>query len=125
MVETAERYLPHCQGLKPRHGIWCHVAGIDLIRDRKGTWHVLEDNLRVPSGIAYVVKNRQAMERVVPQLAGLVPPPENYPLLQVDLPNLIVTPHIAWISREARQRLLDEIVLNIEAFKSGEVRNRV
>jgi glycerate dehydrogenase len=53
------------------------------------------------------------------------PPPENYPTLQVDLPNLVVTPHIAWISRESRQRLLDEIVLNIEAFKSGEVRNRV
>ena len=53
------------------------------------------------------------------------PPPEDYPLFQVDLPNLIVTPHIAWISRESRQRLLDEIVLNIEAFKVGEVRNRV
>lgn len=81
VVETAERYLPHCQGLKPRHGIWCHVAGIDLIRDGDGVWHVLEDNLRVPSGIAYVVKNRQAMERAVPQLASLVPHPENYPRL--------------------------------------------
>ena len=53
------------------------------------------------------------------------PPPEDYPLLQADLPNLIVTPHIAWISRESRQRRLDEIALNIEVFKSGEVRNRV
>jgi glycerate dehydrogenase len=53
------------------------------------------------------------------------PPPDNYPLLQVSLPNLIVTPHVAWASRESRQRLLDEIALNIEAFKAGQIRNRV
>ena len=53
------------------------------------------------------------------------PPPEDYPLLQVSLPNLIVTPHVAWASRESRQRLINEIALNIEAFKAGESRNRV
>jgi glycerate dehydrogenase len=53
------------------------------------------------------------------------PPPDNYPLLQASLPNLIVTPHVAWASRESRQRLLDEIALNIEAFKAGKIRNRV
>jgi glycerate dehydrogenase len=53
------------------------------------------------------------------------PPPDNYPLLEVSLPNLIVTPHVAWASRESRQRLLDEIALNIEAFKAGQIRNRV
>lgn len=53
------------------------------------------------------------------------PPPQNYPLLKVSLPNLIVTPHVAWASRESRQRLLDEIALNIEAFKAGQIRNRV
>jgi glycerate dehydrogenase len=52
------------------------------------------------------------------------PPPEHYPLLEVSLPNLIVTPHVAWASRESRQRLLDEIALNIEAFKAGQIRNR-
>jgi len=53
------------------------------------------------------------------------PPPPGYPLLKADLPNLIITPHIAWASRESRQRLLDEIALNIEAFKAGELRNAV
>ncbi|MGD8581747.1 MAG: 2-hydroxyacid dehydrogenase [Gammaproteobacteria bacterium] len=53
------------------------------------------------------------------------PPPDNYPLLEVSLPNLIVTPHVAWASRESRQRLLDEIALNIEAFSAGQIRNRV
>lgn len=53
------------------------------------------------------------------------PPPPGYPLLKADLPNLIITPHTAWASQESRQRLLDEIALNIEAFKAGESRNAV
>lgn len=53
------------------------------------------------------------------------PPDEDEPLLAVRLPNLIVTPHVAWAAREARQRALDEIALNVRAFLSGERRNRV
>jgi glycerate dehydrogenase len=53
------------------------------------------------------------------------PPPADDPLLNADIPNLIITPHTAWISRESRQRLINEITLNIEAFKQGQVRNRV
>jgi len=53
------------------------------------------------------------------------PPPVGYPLLKDELPNLIVTPHTAWASRESRQRLIDEIALNIVAFKAGELRNAV
>ena len=53
------------------------------------------------------------------------PPPADHPLLTAELSNLVITPHTAWISRESRQRLINEIALNIEAFKSGQVRNRV
>ena len=53
------------------------------------------------------------------------PPPPNSPLLQVDLPNLIVTPHVAWASREARQRLVNQVADNIQAFLRGELRNQV
>ena len=53
------------------------------------------------------------------------PPPEDDPLLSANLPNLVITPHIAWISRESRQRLINEIALNIEAFKAGQPRNQV
>lgn len=53
------------------------------------------------------------------------PPPAGYPMLKADLPNLIITPHTAWASRESRQRLLDEIALNIGAFKAGKIRNAV
>lgn len=66
VVESAERFLPDCRGMQPRNGVWCHVSGIDLICDRNGTWHVLEDNLRVPSGIAYVIKNREALTQALP-----------------------------------------------------------
>ncbi|MGF1521983.1 MAG: circularly permuted type 2 ATP-grasp protein [Leptolyngbyaceae cyanobacterium] len=68
IVESAFRFRPDCMGMKPPNDVWCHIGGIDLVRDRTGNWCVLEDNLRVPSGIAYVLKNRQAMERVLPQL---------------------------------------------------------
>ncbi len=53
------------------------------------------------------------------------PPAEGNPLLAPDLPNLIVTPHIAWASRESRQRLLDEVAENIRAFTAGRPRNRL
>lgn len=53
------------------------------------------------------------------------PPPKEHPLLQYAKDNLIVTPHVAWASRESRQRLVNEIALNIAAFKQGEIRNQV
>ncbi|MCK4951748.1 MAG: 2-hydroxyacid dehydrogenase [Gammaproteobacteria bacterium] len=53
------------------------------------------------------------------------PPAEDNPLLQKDIPNLIVTPHIAWASQESRQRLVDELVLNIDSWNSGNIRNEV
>ncbi len=56
---------------------------------------------------------------------GVEPPREGNVLLDPGIPNLIVTPHTAWASRESRQRLLDEVALNIEAFREGRERNRV
>jgi glycerate dehydrogenase len=53
------------------------------------------------------------------------PPIDGNPLLAPDIPNLLVTPHVAWSAREARQRCLDEVTANIEAFLRGERRNRV
>jgi glycerate dehydrogenase len=53
------------------------------------------------------------------------PPPADHPLLKADLPNLLVTPHVAWASRQAQQKLADEVIANIAAFQRGERRNRV
>lgn len=74
IIESALRFRPECMGMKPPEGIWCHIGGIDLVRDGDGNWCVLEDNLRVPSGIAYVLKNRIAMERVLPELMAKFAP---------------------------------------------------
>ena len=56
---------------------------------------------------------------------SIEPPPPDHPLLASDIPNLVLTPHVAWASVEARQRLLDEVAKNIAAFAAGETRNRV
>jgi uncharacterized circularly permuted ATP-grasp superfamily protein len=68
MIASASRFLSPCIGLKPPGGIWCHITGTDLVRDRSGEWYVLEDNLRCPSGISYVLENRQVMKNSFPEL---------------------------------------------------------
>lgn len=68
-AEVIERgYLPECQGAKPAHDVWAHICGSDLVRDRDGTVYVLEDNLRVPSGVSYVLENRTITKRVWAEL---------------------------------------------------------
>ncbi len=57
-------------GLQPANGVRVHVAGIDLVRDAKGEFRVLEDNVRVPSGVSYVMTNRQAMSAALPEVFG-------------------------------------------------------
>jgi uncharacterized circularly permuted ATP-grasp superfamily protein len=56
------------EGVAVPHGIHCHIAGIDLVRDQRGEFYVLEDNLRTPSGVSYVLANRHVMKRVLPDL---------------------------------------------------------
>jgi uncharacterized circularly permuted ATP-grasp superfamily protein len=68
LIYSASGFLKPCMGLKPPQGIWCHVTGTDLIRDRDGSWYVLEDNLRCPSGVSYVLENRRVMKSTFPQL---------------------------------------------------------
>ncbi len=81
MVKTGRNFLQQCRGVKPPRGIWCHITGTDLVRDTDGTVYVLEDNLRCPSGVSYVLENREVMKRTFPQLfEGLsILPVENYP----------------------------------------------
>ncbi len=81
LLETAATLRPQCRGFHPPQGIWCHITGIDLVRNDDGTFYVLEDNLRVPSGVSYVLENREVMKRIFPQVfEGLaIAPVENYP----------------------------------------------
>ncbi len=66
VVRSGVSYLPQCEGLDPPHGIWAHITGTDLVRDRDGAFFVLEDNLRTPSGVSYVLENRQVLKRTFP-----------------------------------------------------------
>jgi uncharacterized circularly permuted ATP-grasp superfamily protein len=81
VIRSAESYLPQAADFEPPHGVWCHVTGTDLVRDRDGTFYVLEDNLRCPSGVSYVLENRQVLKRTFPGVfaASHVRPVDDYP----------------------------------------------
>jgi uncharacterized circularly permuted ATP-grasp superfamily protein len=68
LIYSAKGFLKPCVGLKPPAGIWCHITGTDLVRDKDGQWYVLEDNLRCPSGVSYVLENRRVMKSSFPQV---------------------------------------------------------
>jgi uncharacterized circularly permuted ATP-grasp superfamily protein len=68
LVTTSEGFCRSVQGIRPANGVRIHLAGIDLVRDQAGVLRVLEDNLRVPSGMSYTVENRRTMARVFPGL---------------------------------------------------------
>lgn len=68
LIESATGYLKPCIGLEPPEGVWCHITGTDLVRDRSGEWFVLEDNMRCPSGVSYVLENRRVMKSTFPQI---------------------------------------------------------
>ncbi|HEX4872237.1 MAG TPA: circularly permuted type 2 ATP-grasp protein [Nevskiaceae bacterium] len=78
LLADSVNFRPQCVGVKPKNGVWSHICGSDLVRDRDGTLYVLEDNLRVPSGVSYMVENRLVMKRVFPELF------ENTTILPVD-----------------------------------------
>jgi uncharacterized circularly permuted ATP-grasp superfamily protein len=81
VVYSAAFYRPQCAGITPPGGVWCHITGTDLVRHTDGQLYVLEDNLRVPSGVSYVLENRDLMKRTFPQVfEGLqVRPVDDYP----------------------------------------------
>src|SRR6266446_3374527 len=102
LINSAKCFLRPCVGLRPPRGIWCHITGTDLVRDRNGQIYVLEDNLRCPSGVSYVLENRQIMKRTFPQVfeASRVRPVDDYPshlldMLQYLSPDYVQSPTVA------------------------------
>jgi uncharacterized circularly permuted ATP-grasp superfamily protein len=63
LLEDSVNFRPECRGVRPAHGVWAHISGSDLVRDKDGTMFVLEDNLRVPSGVSYMLENRAISKR--------------------------------------------------------------
>jgi len=81
LIESSPDFRPECMGARPRHGVWAHVCGSDLVRDEDGTVYVLEDNLRVPSGVSYMLENRGVTKRVFAELFQdqTIAPVDDYP----------------------------------------------
>ena len=75
-----EEPFAQCRGVTPPGGIYCHISGIDLVRDGSGAFCVLEDNLRCPSGVSYVLENRRVLKQTFPRVFGSerIRPVDNY-----------------------------------------------
>ncbi len=74
VVEVSVGFSPVCRSIRPPLGVWCHISGTDLVRDGDGRFTVLEDNLRCPSGVSYVLGNRAVMKRTFPRLFEAIEP---------------------------------------------------
>lgn len=81
VVMQSKGYREACVGMTPPHGVWANICGSDLVRHSDGVMYVLEDNLRVPSGVAYMLENRRITKRVLPDIFNLLPisPVSPYP----------------------------------------------
>jgi uncharacterized circularly permuted ATP-grasp superfamily protein len=97
VIASAAFYRPQCVGLTPPKGVWCHITGSDLVRHGDGQIYVLEDNLRVPSGVSYMLENRDLMKRTFPQVfEGLrVRPVFEYPSLLLSTLQSLAPPDVA------------------------------
>jgi uncharacterized circularly permuted ATP-grasp superfamily protein len=81
LLADAPNFRPECRGVQPRYGVWAHISGSDLVRDADGTVYVLEDNLRVPSGVSYLLENRLVSKRAFADLFAhqSIQPVDDYP----------------------------------------------
>ena len=81
LIETSSNFRRECMGMTPPHQVWAHICGSDLIRGEDGTVYVLEDNLRVPSGVSYMIENREVMKRALPEVfrQSHILPVDTYP----------------------------------------------
>jgi uncharacterized circularly permuted ATP-grasp superfamily protein len=96
IIFSAKSYRQQCVGWNPPAGIWCHITGTDLVRHSDGQVYVLEDNLRCPSGVSYVLENRQIMKTLFPRLfaSSRIRPVANYPLKLRDMLESIAPEHV-------------------------------
>jgi len=81
VLKQSKNYRKECEGVTPAFGVWAHICGTDLVRAGDGEFYVLEDNLRVPSGVSYMLENRAITKRVLPELFNEVSiaPVDDYP----------------------------------------------
>jgi len=87
LLSDSVNFRKQCIGVNPPGRIWAHICGSDLVRGEDGTMYVLEDNLRVPSGVSYMLENRLVMKRVFPDLfeQSSILPVDDYPSQLYDM----------------------------------------
>ena len=87
IINSSKGFRSQCVGINPPRGIWCHITGTDLVRHKDGQIYVLEDNLRCPSGVSYVLENRRLMKSLFPEVfdASKIRPVSNYPIRLRDM----------------------------------------
>lgn len=97
IILSATSFRPECVGLDVPRGIWCHITGTDLVRDRDGQHYVLEDNLRCPSGVSYVLENRQVLKRTFPVAfeASRVRAVDDYPARLLETLQFLAPEHVS------------------------------
>jgi uncharacterized circularly permuted ATP-grasp superfamily protein len=87
VILTSKNFRKECMGMHPAHGAWANICGSDIVRDADGVLYVLEDNLRVPSGVSYMLENRKITKKVFPELFRNINiiPVDNYPSMLFDM----------------------------------------
>lgn len=87
IINSSKNFRKECVGIKPKHNVWANICGTDLVRDKDGIMYVLEDNLRVPSGVSYMLENRVITKRVFPELLQDIDvlPIDDYPAQLYDM----------------------------------------
>ena len=105
LVYSCPHYLREMQGVNVPYDVYVHISGIDLIRDYDGTFYVLEDNLRTPSGVSYMIENREITKRIFPDLIpqNHVRPVTQYPMLLYNnlkalSPRAVQTPNVVLLT---------------------------
>ncbi len=105
IVLSSKAFRKQCAGFNPPRGVWCNVTGTDLVRHSDGKIYVLEDNLRCPSGVSYVLENRQIMKSMFPKVfaGSKIRPVGNYPSRLRDMleylgPDSPAHPHVVLLS---------------------------
>jgi uncharacterized circularly permuted ATP-grasp superfamily protein len=105
IIGSSKGFRKQCIGMNPPRGIWCHITGTDLVRHRDGQIYVLEDNLRCPSGVSYVLENRHLMKSLFPEVfaASKIRPVSNYPLRLRDIlehlaPDSVASPRVVLLT---------------------------
>jgi len=96
VIGSSKGFRKQCVGMNPPRGVWCHITGTDLVRHGDGEIYVLEDNLRCPSGVSYVLENRHLMKSLFPEVfaASNVRPVSNYPLRLRDVLEYLAPDHV-------------------------------